>query len=103
MSARRDEIDDELRHLRKLVTQLTDQQTLEGIKALIDLEAERAALSAPMETQPDRRRSEAARPMGHASSKRNTAHGKPPSVPSRNQAETARIRSLKKQRSMQPK
>ena len=45
MSARRDEIDEELRHLRRLAIQLTDQQTLEGIKALItDLEAEKAAL-----------------------------------------------------------
>ena len=59
--------------------------------------------SAPMETQPDRRRSQAATPMGHASSKRNAAPGKPTSAPSRNQAETARKRSLKKQRSMQTK
>lgn len=46
MSTRRDEIDVEIEHLRKLARQLTDQRTLEGIKDLIaDLEAEKAALS----------------------------------------------------------
>jgi hypothetical protein len=45
MSNRRDEIDEELRHLRKLESQTTDQRTLEGIKdAIADLEAEKAAL-----------------------------------------------------------
>jgi len=46
MSTRRDEIDAEIEHLRKLAGQLTDQRTLESIKDLIaDLEAEKAALS----------------------------------------------------------
>lgn len=45
MSTRRDKIDEELRHLRMLASQFTDQQTLDGIKALTtSLEAERAAL-----------------------------------------------------------
>lgn len=45
MSERRDQIDEELMYLRKLASQLTDQQTLDGIKVLIvDLEAEKAAL-----------------------------------------------------------
>jgi hypothetical protein len=46
MSTRRDEIDAEIEHLRKLASQLTDQRTLEGIKGLIaDLEGEKATLS----------------------------------------------------------
>jgi hypothetical protein len=56
--------------------------------------------SAAMETQPDRRRSETATPMAHASSKRSAVSGKSTSAVSRSQAETARKRSLKKQRSM---
>jgi len=45
MSTRRDEIDEELRHLRNLASQLTDRRTLDGIEALIvSLEAEKAAL-----------------------------------------------------------
>lgn len=45
MSTRRDDIDEEVRHLRNLASQLTDQTTLKGIEALIaDLEAEKAAL-----------------------------------------------------------
>jgi hypothetical protein len=52
MSDRHDEIDEELRHLRKLANQLTDQMTLDGIKdAIADLEAEKAALS-DKETKP---------------------------------------------------
>jgi hypothetical protein len=44
MSNRRDEINEEVRHLRWLESQLTDQKTLDGIKALIaDLEDEKAA------------------------------------------------------------
>jgi hypothetical protein len=43
MSNRRDEINEEVRHLRRLESQLTDQKTLDGIKALIaDLEDEKA-------------------------------------------------------------
>jgi hypothetical protein len=46
MSTRREKIDKEITHLRKLATQLTDQRTLDGIKGLIaDLEAEKAMLS----------------------------------------------------------
>jgi hypothetical protein len=46
MSDRREKIDEELRHLRRLATQLTDQRTLDGITSLVaDLEAEKAALS----------------------------------------------------------
>jgi hypothetical protein len=46
MSTRREEIDREISHLRALASQLTDQQTLEGINDLIaDLEAEKTALS----------------------------------------------------------
>jgi hypothetical protein len=45
MGTRCDEIDLEIRHLRKLATQLTDQQTLDGIKTLIArLEVEKAEL-----------------------------------------------------------
>jgi hypothetical protein len=45
VSTRRDDIDEELRNLKNLVSQLTDQTTLEGIEALIvDLETEQAAL-----------------------------------------------------------
>lgn len=45
MSTRRDEIDRELRHLRKLASQLTDQRTLDAIENLIaNLEAEKTAL-----------------------------------------------------------
>jgi hypothetical protein len=44
MSKRDDEIDEELQHLRRLESQMTDQKTLDGIKALIgDLLAEKAA------------------------------------------------------------
>ena len=47
MRNRRDEIDGEIRHLSWLVSQLTDQRTIDGIKVLItDLEAEKAALHA---------------------------------------------------------
>jgi hypothetical protein len=52
-----------------------------------------------METQPDRRPTEAA-PMAHASSKRNAVFGKSTSALSRSQADAARKRSLKKQRGM---
>jgi hypothetical protein len=46
MSNRRDEIDEELGHLKRLASQMTDQRTLDGLKDLIaDLEAEKAALS----------------------------------------------------------
>ena len=45
MGTLRSEIEQELRHLRNLERQLTDQKTLDGIKALIaDLEAEKAKL-----------------------------------------------------------
>ncbi len=45
MDQRAEKIDEEIRHLRKLESHLTDQKTLDGIKALIaDLEAERAEL-----------------------------------------------------------
>lgn len=44
-TASRDDMDEELRNLRNLASQLTDQTTLEGIEALIvDIEAEKAAL-----------------------------------------------------------
>jgi hypothetical protein len=50
MSNRHDEIDEELRHLRKLESQLTDQKTLDAIATLIaDLEAEKAALQSDNE------------------------------------------------------
>ena len=46
MSTRREEIDKEITHLRKLASQLLDQRALDSIKSLItDLEAERAAFS----------------------------------------------------------
>ena len=46
MMTRRDEIDQEIRQLKKLADQLTDEKTLEGIASLIaDLEAEKAALA----------------------------------------------------------
>jgi hypothetical protein len=46
MTTRRAEIDEEVTHLRKLASQVTDQRTPEGIRDLIaDLEAEKAALS----------------------------------------------------------
>ena len=46
MNTRREEIDNEIAHLRKVASQLVDQQTLDGINDLIaDLEAEKAALS----------------------------------------------------------
>ena len=42
---RRDEIDEELVQLRKLVDRLTDSRIIEGVKNLIaDLEAEKATL-----------------------------------------------------------
>lgn len=45
MGKRRNEIDNEIEHLRRLEGQMTDQRTLDGIKLLItDLEAEKAAL-----------------------------------------------------------
>lgn len=45
MSSRRHEIEEEIRHLSRLASQLTDQQTLDGIKHLIaDLETEKAEL-----------------------------------------------------------
>jgi hypothetical protein len=45
MSTRREQIDDEIRHLRKLESQLTDQMTIDSINALIaDLEAEKGEL-----------------------------------------------------------
>ena len=45
MSNRRDEIDEEIRHLRQLEGHMTDQKTLDGIKDLIaDLEGEKSAL-----------------------------------------------------------
>lgn len=45
MSERRDEIDKEITHLRRLESQLTDQRTLDGIKAMIsDLETEKVKL-----------------------------------------------------------
>jgi hypothetical protein len=52
-----------------------------------------------METQPGRRPAEASTPMADASSKASQVTGKS-SVLSRNQADAARKRSLKKQRSM---
>jgi hypothetical protein len=52
----------------------------------------------PMETQPGR--CEAATPMAQTSSKRDQAPVKPTSAMQRSQAEAARKRSLKKQRSM---
>jgi hypothetical protein len=46
MMTQRDEIDQEIRQLKKLADQLTDEKTLEGIASLIaDLEAEKAALA----------------------------------------------------------
>jgi hypothetical protein len=51
-----------------------------------------------METQPGR--CEAATPMAQTSSKRDQALVKPTSAMQRSQAEAARKRSLKKQRSM---
>lgn len=46
MNTRSNEIDEEVRRLRKLASQVTDQRTLEGIKGLIaNLEVEKAALS----------------------------------------------------------
>ena len=46
MSTRRDEIDKEVTHLRRLESQLIDQKTLDGIRDLItDLEAEKSALA----------------------------------------------------------
>jgi hypothetical protein len=56
--------------------------------------------SVPMETQPARHSTEAATPISDAPSKRNQSPGTPTSGMSRSQAETARNRSLKKQRSM---
>jgi hypothetical protein len=56
--------------------------------------------SIPMETQPGRRPTDAATQMAHASSKPNQAPGTSTSVMSRSLADTARNRSLKKQRSM---
>jgi hypothetical protein len=45
MSTRREQIDEEIRHLRVLESQMTDQKTIEGIKDLIaDLEEEKAAI-----------------------------------------------------------
>jgi hypothetical protein len=45
MCAPCNEIDEEIRRLRKLASQLTDQKTLDDIVTLIaDLEAERAGL-----------------------------------------------------------
>ncbi|MGA2998311.1 hypothetical protein [Bradyrhizobium sp.] len=55
--------------------------------------------SVPMETQPGR--DEAATPMAQASSERGQVQQTPASKMPRSQAETARKRSLKKQRSMQ--
>jgi hypothetical protein len=52
-----------------------------------------------METQPGR--DEAATPMAQASSERGQVQQTPASKMPRSQAETARKRSLKKQRSMQ--
>lgn len=44
MSTRREEIDKEITHLKKLASQLLDQRALDSIKNLIaDLEAERVA------------------------------------------------------------
>lgn len=54
--------------------------------------------SVPMETQPDRRRTDAATPMAHASSKRSAVSGKSTSALSRSQADATRKQSLKKQR-----
>jgi hypothetical protein len=56
--------------------------------------------SIPMETQPGRHATEAATPMSDAPSKRHQAPGAPTSGMPRSQAETARMRSLKKQRGM---
>ncbi|HZR72631.1 hypothetical protein [Bradyrhizobium sp.] len=45
MKKRSLDIEEEIRHLHVLESQLTDQKTLDGIKALIaDLEAEKAEL-----------------------------------------------------------
>jgi hypothetical protein len=56
--------------------------------------------SVPMETQPVDRTTEAATPMARAPSKRSQVTGTASSPMPRNQAETARKRSLKKQRSL---
>jgi hypothetical protein len=56
--------------------------------------------SIPMETQPDRRPTEAATPMAHPSSKRSQVREKSTLSLSRSQADATRKRSLKKQRSM---
>jgi hypothetical protein len=45
MSSRRDDIDEELRQLKNLERLITDQKTLDGLKALIaDFEEEKAEL-----------------------------------------------------------
>jgi hypothetical protein len=45
MGTCRDEIDEELKRLRRLASQLTDQRTLDGIEVLIaDLEAKEVEL-----------------------------------------------------------
>ena len=56
--------------------------------------------STPMETQPGRGPTDIATPMAHASSKRGQAPARSTSPLSRSQAETARKRSLEKQRNM---
>jgi hypothetical protein len=56
--------------------------------------------STPMETQPGRGPADIATPMAHASSKRSHVPRTPTSVLPRSQADVARKRSLKKQRSM---
>lgn len=46
MSTRREEIDKEIAHLRKLASQVLDQRALESIQnQIVDLETERIALS----------------------------------------------------------
>jgi hypothetical protein len=64
-------------------------------------EMARRRKSVPMETQPVHRSTGTATQMAHASAERSQAPGAPASVMPRSQAETARKRSLKKQRSMQ--
>jgi hypothetical protein len=45
MSGRREQIEDEIGHLQRLASGLTDQKTIDAIKVLIaDLEAEKAEL-----------------------------------------------------------
>ena len=54
MKDRRNEIDEEIRHLKRLASAITDQKTLDGITSLIaDLEAEKTELDSPRGSAPD--------------------------------------------------